>query len=252
MKFDFLFQPVDGVDSFLTSLFDGAPILVALGIAALLGLRHASDPDHLVAVTSLVAADDGDTRSAARLGAWWGAGHAVALIVLGVPLIVLKTEMPAWIENAAERTIGVVILALAARVIVKWVRGDYRARAHTHDDAEADGHAHRRHLVRGTGTAHSHVQVRSGPQALAIGVMHGMAGTGAVAVLLIAALPTTVEAMLALAVFAPMTLASMVLCTMTFAWVLTRSVVEPVYRTVVIPALGVFGVLFGLWYAGGA
>ena len=45
-------------------LFDGAPLLVALGIAFLLGLRHASDPDHLVAVTSLVAADGGDTRGA--------------------------------------------------------------------------------------------------------------------------------------------------------------------------------------------
>jgi hypothetical protein len=252
VSFDLLFTPVDEVDAFLTGLFDGAPILVALGIAALLGLRHASDPDHLVAVTSLVAADDGDPRSAARLGAWWGAGHAGALIVLGTPLIALKAELPAWVENAAERTIGVVILALAARVIVKWMRGDYRASAHKHDSPETGGHEHRRHLRVGTGSGHGHVQVRTRGQAAAIGVVHGLAGTGAVAVLLIAALPTTLEAMLALAVFAPMTLASMVLCTMTFAWVLTRSIVEPVYRTVVIPALGVFGVLFGLWYAGGA
>jgi hypothetical protein len=252
VSFDILFRPVDEVDAFLTGLFDGAPILVAVGIAALLGLRHASDPDHLVAVTSLVAADDGDARSAARLGAWWGAGHAGALIVLGAPLIILKTELPRWVENAAERTIGAVILALAARVIVKWVRGDYRASAHTHGGGDTGGHEHRRHLRVGTGSGHTHAQVRSGPQAAAIGVVHGLAGTGAVAVLLIAALPTTIEAVLALAVFAPMTLASMVLCTMTFAWVLTRSVVEPVYRTVVIPALGVFGVLFGLWYAGGA
>jgi hypothetical protein len=252
VSFDLLFTPVDEVDAFLTGLFDGAPILVALGIAALLGLRHASDPDHLVAVTSLVAADDGDPRSAARLGAWWGAGHAGALVVLGTPLIALKAELPAWVENAAERTIGVVILALAARVIVKWMRGDYRASAHKHGSPETGGHEHRRHLRVGTGSGHGHVQVRTRGQAAAIGVVHGLAGTGAVAVLLIAALPTTLEAMLALAVFAPMTLASMVLCTMTFAWVLTRSIVEPVYRTVVIPALGVFGVLFGLWYAGGA
>src|ERR671919_770348 len=64
MDFEFLFGPVEGVDEWLTGLFDGAPLLVALGIAFLLGLRHASDPDHLVAVTSLVAADDGDTARA--------------------------------------------------------------------------------------------------------------------------------------------------------------------------------------------
>ncbi len=68
MSFDFLFGPVESLDGWLTGLFDGAPLLVALAIALVLGLRHASDPDHLVAVTSLVAAEDGDARKAARLG----------------------------------------------------------------------------------------------------------------------------------------------------------------------------------------
>ena len=68
--------------------------------------------------------------------------------------------------------------------------------------------------------------------------------------LLIAALPTQLEAAAALAVFAPMSIISMAACTTAFAWVLTRPVIEPIYRTVLIPALGVFGVLFGLWYVG--
>ena len=102
---------------------DGAPLLVALGIAMLLGLRHASDPDHLVAVTSLVAADGGDTRRAARLGAWWGAGHAAVLLVVGIPLVFLKGRMPAWLEGGAEKAVGVVILLLALRVTVKAVPG---------------------------------------------------------------------------------------------------------------------------------
>jgi high-affinity nickel permease len=251
MSFEIFFRPVDELDAFLTDLFDGAPLLVALGIAALLGLRHASDPDHLVAVTSLVAAEEGDARGAARLGAWWGSGHAVALIALGVPLIALKSELPSWVETGAERAIGLVILALAARVILKWARGDYRASAHTHDSHEPDPHSHRRHLRREGGPPHRHLHVRSNGQAAMIGLMHGLAGTGAVVVLLIAALPTRLEAMLALAVFAPMSLASMAVCTAAFAWVLTRPIVEPVYRTVVIPALGIFGVLFGVWYTSG-
>jgi ABC-type nickel/cobalt efflux system permease component RcnA len=245
MNFEFLFKPVEELDSLLTGLFDGAPLLVALGIAFLLGLRHASDPDHLVAVTSLVAAEDGDTRKAARLGAWWGIGHAGALVALGIPLIAFKTELPSWLESGAEKAIGVVILALAARVIYKWARGDYRATAHAHDD----GHGRRRHLRSGEG-GHRHVKVRTNRQALSIGLLHGLAGTGAIVVLLIAALPSRLEAGLALAVFAPMSIVSMAALTATFAWVLTRRVIEPVYRSVLIPALGSFGVVFGLWYAG--
>jgi ABC-type nickel/cobalt efflux system permease component RcnA len=243
---------MSGLDDMLTGLFDGAPLLVALGIAFLLGARHATDPDHLVAVTSLVAADDGDTRRAASLGAWWGAGHAASLLALGVPLIAFKARLPAWLESGAERAIGMVILLLAARVICKWARGDYRAGTHAHDHTQPrdDSHSPRRHLRRGGSPGHRHVRVRSRGQAMTIGLLHGLAGTGAVVVLLIAALPTQFEAALALAVFAPMSVASMAACTAAFAWILTRPLVEPLYRSVLIPALGLFGVMFGLSYAG--
>ena len=98
--------------------------------------------------------------------------------------------------------------------------------------------------------SHAHTQVRSPQQAFGIGLLHGLAGTGAVVLLLIAALPTQLEAAAALAVFAPMSILSMAALTGAFAWLLTRPVVEPFYRRVLIPALGVFGVMFGLWYVG--
>jgi high-affinity nickel permease len=252
MNFELLFEPVEHLDAWLTGLFDGAPLLVALAISFVLGLRHASDPDHLVAVTALVAADGGDTRGATRLGAWWGVGHAAMLVTLGLPLILFKSTMPTWLESGAEKAVGVVILLLALRVIAKWMVGDYRATAHTHSDPDATDVAHApslRHLRRGTG-AHRHVRVRSPQQALGIGMLHGLAGTGAVVVLLIAALPGKLEAAAALAVFAPMSIVSMALCTTGFAWVLTRPVIAPLYRSVLIPGLGAFGLLFGLWYTG--
>ena len=249
MSFDFLFEPVEHVDAWLTSLFDGAPLLVALGIAFLLGLRHASDPDHLVAVTSLVAAEDGDTRSAAKLGAWWGVGHAGALVAVGFPLIFFKSGLPPWLESGAEKAIGLIILALALRVLFKWVRGDFRANAHSHQDSAAHPPG-RRHLRRATAPSHEHVHVRSPQQAVVIGMLHGLAGTGAVVLLLLASLPSQAEAAAALLVFAPMSVVSMAACTTAFAWVLSRPIIEPAYRAVMIPALGGFGVLFGLSYAG--
>jgi high-affinity nickel permease len=252
VDFEFLFHPLEDVDAWLTGLFSGAPLLVALGIAVALGLRHASDPDHLVAVTSLVAADGGDTRGAARLGTWWGAGHAAILLLIGLPLIFFKSQLPSWLESGAEKAVGVVIIALALRVILKWIRGDYRVRAHSHQAPETDAshESSRRHLQRGSANSHGHRHVRTPRQAFGIGILHGLAGTGAVVLLLIAALPSQLEAAAALTLFAPMTVVSMAFCTTAFAWVLTRPAIEPVYRGVLIPALGLFALMFGSWYVG--
>jgi hypothetical protein len=71
-----------------------------------------------------------------------------------------------------------------------------------------------------------------------------------VALVLIAALPGKIEAAAALAVFAPMSAVSMTLCTTAFAWLLTRRLIDPLYRTVLIPAFGLFGLVFGAWYVG--
>jgi high-affinity nickel-transport protein len=251
IDFQFLFRPVEQLDLWLTGLFAGASLLVVLGIAFALGLRHASDPDHLVAVTSLVAADDGGTRGATRLGAWWGLGHAATLILLGAPLIVFKSAVPTWLETGAEKAVGVVIIALALRVTWKWAHGHYRAGQHAHSAGDAVPESAHRHLRSGKGAArHGHHPVRTPQQAFGIGLLHGLAGTGAVVVLLLTALPSQLEAGLALAVFAPMTIVSMAACTTAFAWVLTRPLVEPVYRSVLIPVLGLFGLMFGLWYVG--
>ena len=215
---------IASLDETLAGLFDGAPLAVALGVALLLGLRHATDPDHLMAVTSLVARDPSGARSAARLGAVWGAGHGTALLLIGLPLILLRSELPPVLESTAEKAVGVVIVLLALRVIARWAR-----------QGRAD---------------HDHRHLRTPREAFGIGLLHGLAGTGAVVLLLIAALPNRLEASAALAVFAPMSALSMALCTSGFAWTLTRPAVMPVYRTVLMPAMGALGVAFGLWYVG--
>jgi High-affinity nickel-transport protein len=220
VSFDFLFAPVEELDAWLTALLDGAPFLAAVAIAFVLGLRHASDPDHLVAVASLVAAEDGNARAAVRLGAHWGLGHAATLLLIGLPLIALGSELPAGVVTTAETAVGVMILALAARLSWRWLRNDYGDR------------------------------VRSPHGAFAIGLLHGLAGSGAVVLLLIATLPTQLAAAAALAAFAPMSIVSMAGLTGAFAWVLTRPAVQPAYRAVLVPALGGFGLLFGLWYIG--
>ena len=252
LDFSWLFAPVEHLDEWLTRLLDGAPLPVALSIAFVLGIRHASDPDHLVAVTSLVAADrDRGTRDATRLGAWWGLGHAAILLALGIPLIAFHSSVPRSLESGAEKGIGAIIVLLAGRVIWKWIRGEYRVGRHRHSTRPGtESGSRHHHLHRREQPDHGHRPLRTPGQAFAIGTLHGLAGTGAVVVLLLAALPGSLEAGLALAVFAPMSIVSMAACTTAFAWVLTRPVIEPIYRAVLIPALGAFGLVFGLWYAG--
>ena len=221
MIFEAPLHALEQIDEWLSGMLAGAPLLVALGIACLLGLRHASDPDHLVAVTSL-AADDDDASGAVRLGAWWGLGHAATLLALGLPLLLLESRVPGWLEGGAEKAVGIVIVVLAVRVLVR----------------------------RLPGVSHRSNQVRSGRQALGIGVLHGVAGSGAIVVLLMAQLPSESEAAFALLAFAPMSMLSMVLCTSGFAWAFTRPAVAPIYNSLLVPALGVFSLMFGGWYAG--
>jgi high-affinity nickel-transport protein len=226
MDLEFLYHPFEAVDDSLTSFMSGAPPALALIAAFLLGIRHASDPDHLVAVTSLVSTRDGDIRSGVSLGAWWGLGHSATLLAVGTPLIMLSASMPGWLEGAAEKVVGLIILLLAGRILWRWVRGAYGGRP----AQPAPG--------------------RTALQSFGIGVVHGLGGTAAVVLLLIAAMPDPIWAAAALAVFAPMSIASMAACTGLYAWVLTRPAVAPVYRTALIPALGCFGLVFGGWYAG--
>jgi ABC-type nickel/cobalt efflux system permease component RcnA len=226
MDLEPLYHPFEALDEWLSAFMVGSPLLLVLFVSFLLGLRHASDPDHLVAVTSLLSTRDGDVRSGVSLGAWWGFGHAATLLAVGTPLILLKTSMPAWLEGLAEKAVGAIILVLAARILWKWVRGDYAARP-------------------GPGAGG---RTRLG--SFAIGVVHGLGGTAAVVLLLIAAVPDPLWAVAMLAVFAPMSIVSMAACTGLYAWALTRPAMASVYRSALVPALGCFGLMFGSWYAG--
>ena len=101
-----------------------------IAVAILLGLRHATDPDHLAAVTTLLASTDRRARDAARLGLAWGAGHALTLFALGVPIVLYRAYLPETVQRAAETAIGFLIAALAVWLLVRWRRGAFHAHAH--------------------------------------------------------------------------------------------------------------------------
>src|ERR687886_2274616 len=99
-----------GLDNALASLSDGTTFLVVLLVAVALGLRHATDPDHLAAVSTLVASErERRVRRATMLGMSWGIGHGATLAALGIPIVLFRVSSPSMVERAAEVLVGVII-----------------------------------------------------------------------------------------------------------------------------------------------
>ena len=248
-----------GLDERIADLSQGGGVALALLVALLLGLRHASDPDHLAAVSTLIASDPEDgTRRAGRLGLAWGTGHALTLALFGLPIVLLQAYLPEPLQRAAEAAVGVMIMVLALRLLVRWRRGHFHAHPHRHGETEhrhlhPHGEAHRAHAH----AAHDHTHDsdarlgRTRRQAFGIGLVHGMGGSAGVSVLLLAGIPDTAEAVAALTVLAAGTAVSMAALSSAFGYAITRG---PVLTRMVAlaPAMGVLTLAFGGWYVLGA
>jgi ABC-type nickel/cobalt efflux system permease component RcnA len=249
-----------GLDERLADLGAGQGVAVALLVAVLLGLRHATDPDHLTAVSTLVLADARDgTRRALRLGLAWGLGHGLTLLLLGVPLVLLSRSLPPAVQQAAEVVVGLVIVGLAVRLLRRGRTGElhahphehggvWHAHPHVHEPAPPvpGGHAHAPHEHR-----HADALGRSPAAAFGIGMVHGVGGSAGVSIVLIGAISSHAEALAALVLFAAATAASMAAVSAVFGRALATRPVRRRFATLT-PALGTLALLFGAWYALGA
>ena len=241
-----------GLDARITDLAQGGGLALVLVVALLLGLRHASDQDHLAAVSTLIASDPEDgTRRAGRLGLSWGAGHALTLALFGLPIVLLQAYLPDTLQAAAEAAVGVVIMLLALRLLIRWRRGHYHAHPHSHGDLE------HRHLHPHETHAHEHAHDpgarlgRTRWQAFGIGLVHGTGGSAGVSVLLLAAIHDKTEAVAALIVLAAGTAVSMALLSSAFGYAITRGPIQT-RMLALAPAMGFITLAFGGWYTLGA
>lgn len=243
-----------GLDERLADLAAGHGVVVALGVALLLGLRHATDPDHLTAVSTLVLSERrGGGRRALRLGLAWGAGHAVTLLALGLPVVVFGGALPGALRRGAEMAVGLVIVALALRLLVRWRRGYLHVHVHAHDGVEhAHPHVHE-HAHGHSAHDHRHADAlgRSPRAAFAVGLVHGVGGSAGVSVIMVGAIGTEAEALAALVVFAAATAISMALASAAFGRTLATGPAQRRFATLA-PGFGTAALAFGAWYALGA
>src|SRR6267378_156477 len=188
-----------------------APSIVAvLAIGGLLGFRHAFEPDHLAAVSTLATRPTARLWSAARLGLVWGLGHTVTVGIFALLIIVLGVRLPARFWPAAELLVAGLLILLGAVVIWRYVRGRWHIHQHTHLNAQpaATPHLHLHSHAHAADHTHGHGSVDA-RRSLGFGVAHGLAGSGAIAALLVAAAPDTTTRIAYFAAFGAGTIVGM-------------------------------------------
>lgn len=196
----------------MTTLLDGA----LLGLA--LGLRHTLEPDHLAAVGTFVSGTR-SPRSAAAIGARWGMGHAAGILLLGGLILWFRRAMPVWLDAGLELAVGVVLIGLGLRTI--WV-------------------AHRIRSLQDPRT-----EALLGP--FAVGVGHGLVGTGAAVLLATAAMPDAVSGTGFLAVFGAGSVFGMAALAGLVSLPLGRRVASEAWRARILQVAGLLSLVIGAW-----
>lgn len=167
------------------------------GLGALIGMQHALEADHLAAVAAL-RADQSSRRRLVMRGAYWGIGHTIALFGVCAVVLVLGVTFSGTLEASLEFGVGVMVLLLGANVLRTVTTRRMHFHAHDHGDGRRHLHAHA-HMGEGVphqSSPHRHVHPHGSLlKAMAIGLVHGTAGSGALLVLAVAATTSTLSAL---------------------------------------------------------
>jgi sulfite exporter TauE/SafE len=190
------------------SLHPGAfPIWATLALGFVLGLRHALDPDHLVAVSTLLSEERSLWRSS-LVGMSWGLGHTASLVVFGTAIAVFRLAVtPRW-SVWLEFSVGCMLVWLGGNVLRKL--GRYPPlHVHTH---EHDGvvHSHLHFHVGDAGHSHRHRTLKLGGRPFVVGIVHGLAGTAALTLIVVSAIPSLALAVGYLLIFGLGTIGGMI------------------------------------------
>ena len=174
--------------------------ILALGF--FLGMRHATDSDHVIAVTTIVSRAR-SARAALWVGALWGLGHTATILTVGGSIVLFGWVIPPRLGLSMEMSVAIMLIVLGAMNLSGALsRIKQVAHGHAHESVdESDAHPH----------------VRGPLRPLTIGVVHGLAGSAAVALLVLTTIKSAGMALVYLAIFGAGTLAGMMLLTLAMA-----------------------------------
>jgi high-affinity nickel permease len=157
-------------------------ILIALSAAFILGVQHAFEPDHVVAISTIATRTKSMLKSL-ETGSLWGLGHTLTLLVAGMLLILLKVQLPVSIAASFELGVGFMLIVLGIWAIVSLKEKKLHLHAHSHNGKI---HTH----------IHSHAETKSHEHAhvpFSVGIVHGLAGSGALVILIMSSMTDVVQ-----------------------------------------------------------
>lgn len=203
--------------------------LATLSLGFFLGMRHATDPDHVIAVSTIVARQR-STAGAAAIGAVWGLGHTLTILFVGTGIIAFGWIIPPRLGLSMEWTVGLMLVLLGFMNLkaIRMPSGHVHTHAHEHGDyvhTHVHGHDPESHshspeatplgwLDRHFGALGPYRFVRP----LTVGIVHGLAGSAAVALLVLTTIHDRRVAVLYLAIFGVGTILGMMIMTMLMTW----------------------------------
>jgi high-affinity nickel-transport protein len=226
----------------------------------LFGLRHATEADHIAAVGAIVSEKRG-WRPAALTGALWGAGHTLSIVVAGLLVLALRVTIPESLARLFEFVVALMIVGLGGAALARALRSrtDVHVHAHTHDGTKhvhlhfhdpADGHPppHGHEPAPAHGARH-HPSGRVGLRPFLVGVVHGLAGSAALTLLVLSRIASVPLGLLYLLVFGAGSLGGMVIMSLALSVPFAATVARPVLHRSVRVAAGLLAVAFGLFDA---
>ncbi len=193
----------------------GVSILSLLAVGFVLGLKHALDADHLAAVSTM-ATERRSLVASSFIGAMWGLGHTASLLFAGCLVLIFRFEIGAGAARVLEFGVGLMLVVLGINTLRKLIRG---ARIHMHAH-EHDGHWHAHphlHEQKIEDRPHMHHGLKSGARPLLVGMVHGMAGSAALMLLVLAMTPSRLAGLLYIALFGIGSIGGMMIMSTLFA-----------------------------------
>jgi nickel/cobalt exporter len=231
--------------------------ILALGLV--FGLKHATEADHIVAVSSIVSEHKNIFR-AGLVGGLWGAGHTLSLVIVGFLVLALRVEIPERIAGWLEFGVALMIIGLGANALYRALRGrgNVQAFAHAHDGMTAhahlqireDGDAPNNFAPLNEGKKPPHIFKRIGIKPLFVGMMHGLAGSAALTLLVLTQIGSMSLGLLYLLIFGVGSICGMLLMSSLIGLPFVLSAQRLVRFNHMLQTLaGALSIAFGLWYA---
>ena len=229
-------------------------LLAVLTIGLVFGLKHATEVDHVVAISTIVSRHKNVFRSA-LVGALWGAGHTASLLIVGVIVLSLRIAIPERVSGWLEFGVALMIIALGVSALWRAVRtnSEVHVHQHSHDGlshTHVHFHEHENKHIPSTPSAHSHAVSRIGWKPVLVGMMHGLAGSGALTLLVLTQISSPLIGFLYMATFGLGSIAGMLLMSgligLPFAF--TSGKLSHLHQRLQTLA-AVFSICFGVWYA---